>query len=211
MNGSLNHAIAETRSRDAGKFDTSGAHLPGLCEPDAPHADSGAPRYFETRDPGEMNQLAARSGWDLSYTQLHGGDFLGRYAMAKCDQITVQWQRRNRAMHMFGSIREGLVPMALVVSADDAGVFQGQRFTPGDLLCLWPGPDCDAVTPPGMEALGLHASAVTVTGVAMAHGFSHLGRFSSNYQTMFGVLPRESLRNGKFIDSSTSRIPRIGV
>lgn len=38
---------------------------------------------------------------------------------------------------------------------------------------------------------------ITVTNVAISHGFSHLGRFSAQYAQAFGELPRETLRRGQ--------------
>lgn len=39
----------------------------------------------------------------------------------------------------------------------------------------------------------------SVTEVALAHGFNHLGRFSTRYRLMFDEQPSETLRSGQKI------------
>ena len=44
------------------------------------------------------------------------------------------------------------------------------------------------------QLLAADADTSTVTSVAMANGFWHLGRFSDTYKRRFGELPSETLR-----------------
>lgn len=45
------------------------------------------------------------------------------------------------------------------------------------------------------KALRLAEPHQTVTNIANESGFSHMGRFSSNYKEMFGKLPSRTLHN----------------
>jgi len=51
---------------------------------------------------------------------------------------------------------------------------------------------------------------VSVTNVALRYGFSHLGRFSSYYQSAFGEAPSVTLRRGRYSGRRKQRrAPRI--
>ncbi|WP_319003287.1 helix-turn-helix transcriptional regulator [Celeribacter naphthalenivorans] len=92
------------------------------------------------------------------------------------------------------------LPADMLTVTDIAAV---SKRTPADLRHI-----CQAVTGLRLDAMlqawrlsavhrVLHHAApceVSVTAVAMDHGFTHWGRFSAAYRDMFGVLPSETLR-----------------
>jgi transcriptional regulator GlxA family with amidase domain len=48
------------------------------------------------------------------------------------------------------------------------------------------------------------AARASVTDVALAHGFVHMGRFSAQYRAQFGCLPSETLN----LETAVDRLPR---
>lgn len=48
---------------------------------------------------------------------------------------------------------------------------------------------------------GVHSSTRNVTEIALEYGFSHLGRFSSDYKQLFGESPSETLRSRRIVAS----------
>jgi AraC-like DNA-binding protein len=55
----------------------------------------------------------------------------------------------------------------------------------------------------------LASSAATVTDVAVASGFEHLGRFSVEYKKRYGESPTQTLRRGRDLSRSAVRVPMI--
>jgi AraC-like DNA-binding protein len=110
----------------------------------------------ETRDPGELEEWSALEGWELKYLQLGRGPFGARFNSAGLGASALQWERWDRATHLYGTIRDDVVPFGLVVHAAGGGYFQGSSYESGDVLFMRSGSECDLVAADGHELFAFH-------------------------------------------------------
>ncbi|WP_367871081.1 helix-turn-helix domain-containing protein [Luteolibacter sp. Populi] len=92
--------------------------------------------HFETDEPGQLAELAARAGWELRCIQSEPGGFRGACDIATFPELRICLGNFSPALRIHGQVPEG---WRAVTMADAGASFRGRTLGNGSLCYIAPG------------------------------------------------------------------------
>lgn len=104
----------------------------------------------------DFDKLAAFfNGWEGQFAQLSTGRFEGRLQVVNGSQLRFVSVAFNQTIHVRGHANEGCASIYLVHSSNAAGLWQGRRLDPGQLVVHGPDASTDHRSARSCQTLGL--------------------------------------------------------
>lgn len=113
---------------------------------------------FTIEDTGQLEELSAAAGWDVSYTQLERGPLGARYSIATLEHLDVHWERIGRGLDISGGFTTASVPFELLVSATGRCTFHGRELRPLQLILTGRDDGIDFTARGGVTILSIHVA-----------------------------------------------------